>query len=292
MIKQSIKYPFQVILKWVSNIFLGSGIGRYKVVAWLYHLIVPLLRPDYVSVDGYRIYLDKKDALSLSVLGFYEPSVGQAIKKEIKKGMIVVDVGANIGYFTLMMARSVGPTGKVYAFEPDPENFKLLRKNVKTNGFENVFLIKAVVGRKKGKISLYINEKSGAEHSIYNFSKSQKKILVDSWSLDEYFAGGNIKIDFIKLDIQGAEPEAILGMEKIIRKNPKIKILTEIWPPGLEKSKVTAEEFINRLELLGFKLCLLRDDKKYIKKTFSRRDVLSNLKSYGYLNVLCFRQEN
>ncbi len=286
---KSVKYIFLSILKSASKIFLGSGIGRYKLIAWFYHLVVPLLRPDYVKVDGHIMYLDKKDSLSLSVLGFYEPSVSWAIQNEIKKGMTVIDVGANIGYFTLLMARCVGASGKVYAFEPDPENFNLLRKNVRINGYKNVILVKAAVARKKGKIGLFVNENSNAEHSIYSFSKNQKKILVNSWSLDEYFSDKDKKVDFVKLDIQGAEPEALLGMKKLIRKNPKIEILTEVWPLGLEKSKVTPGEFIDKLRLLGFKICLLRDDKKYVKKEFSKKSALLNLRHYGYLNILCYR---
>ena len=98
--------------------------------------------PKFVHIDGNKIFLDSKDTLHLSTKKIYEELGTEIVKKEVKEGDIVIDIGANIGYFTLLFAKLVGPAGKVYSFEPEPSNFSILKKNVKVNEYRNVILEK------------------------------------------------------------------------------------------------------------------------------------------------------
>ncbi len=99
-------------------------------------------------------------------LGKYEPYETQLILRQTKIGDTVVDVGANIGYYTLLLANKVGKTGKVYAFEPDKINFEILAKNVKENNLENVVMINAAVGKKEGKLKLHRSEENFGDHKL------------------------------------------------------------------------------------------------------------------------------
>jgi len=90
------------------------------------------------------------------------------IKNNIKKEDIVIDIGANIGYFTLLLSKQVGDKGKVFSFEVETENFKLLEKNVKENHIRNVMLENVAVSEKEGKIKLYLSNVQPGMHRFYS----------------------------------------------------------------------------------------------------------------------------
>jgi FkbM family methyltransferase len=117
---------------------------------------------------------------------------------------VVLDIGANIGYFTLLFARIVGPTGSVYAFEPEPRNFELLSKNVEINSYQNVTLVPKAVSNCRGSGELHLCDTNPGMHSLYSLSKSTRSVDVDIIRLDDYFANYDGKIRFVKIDIEGA----------------------------------------------------------------------------------------
>jgi FkbM family methyltransferase len=180
----------------------------------------------------------------------------RAILKEISRpGMTVLDVGANIGIYTSFMAKIVGEKGRVYAFEPSPHNFSLLKKY---NNQSNITLVQAAIGGTTGQIALYISDKLNVDHRTYETGEKRKRIDVPSHRLDDYLQ--NKKVDFIKMDIQGFEYWALLGMENILRSNHNIKILMEFWPYGLIKAKSSPEELLTFLHKLGFQTELIEDN--------------------------------
>ncbi len=236
------------------NFLTEKGL-RPKFLRILNSKIIPILRSDYVEIDGHKIFLDHKDSLRLSTRGYFEPYISELMRKEVKKGDIVVDIGANIGYHTLLMARLVGEKGKVYAFEPHPDNFELLKKNVEINGYKNVVLEQKAVGDKKGKINLYLDEEGkSVKHSIvrHDYTKNAP-IKVDLINLDSYFKN-NTAVNFIKMDVEGAEHYAIMGMSNLLGKNKRINMILEFTPTYLEKLGIRPEEHIKLLRDLGFNL--------------------------------------
>ena len=177
------------------------------------------------------------------------------LKEIITPGMTVVDVGANIGIYTAFMAKIVGEKGRVYAFEPSPHNFNLLKKY---NNQSNITLVQAAIGDTTGRIALYISDKLNVDHRTYETGEKRKRIDVPSYRLDDYLQ--NEKVDFIKMDIQGFEYQALLGMGNILRSNHNIKILMEFWPYGLIKAKSSPEELLTFLHKLGFQTELIEDN--------------------------------
>ena len=167
--------------------------------------LISRLKSNVTEINGHKMFLDSKDTLRLSILGVHEPFETEIIKKEIKKGDTVLDIGANIGYYTLIFAELVGENGKVFAFEPDPTNFAILEKNVEANGYKNVVLVQKAVTNKPGKLGLYLNEDRKAAHRIYDPHNGSKSIEIESIKLDDYFKDYDGEMDFIKMDIEGAE---------------------------------------------------------------------------------------
>ncbi len=179
------------------------------------------------------------------------------LKDIIAPGMTVVDVGANIGIYTALMARIVGEKGKVYAFEPSPHNFNLLKKYNKNN---NVTLVQAAAGDTTGEIVLYISDKLNVDHQTYETDEIREKVNVLSYRLDDYLK--NEKVDFIKMDIQGFEYHALLGMKNILRNNANIKIFMEFWPYGLIKAGSSPEKLLTFLHELDFETELIEDNRR------------------------------
>jgi len=212
-----------------------------------------------IDVQGSKIYVDSRDtgvAPFLLKWGIHEKYETMLFKKLIKKGMVVVDIGANFGYYTLLAARLVGDEGKVFAFEPDPYNYSLLAKNIGANGYNNVIPVQKAILHKSGKMKLFLDKNNLGAHSLSEPIPSNKggSILVEVISLDEFFKDKDYTIDVIKMDVEGSEMKVLQGMTNLINKNDNLKIITEFWPIGLRKSGSSPTEFLNKLKEYGFTL--------------------------------------
>lgn len=279
------------IYKKVVIIFYGHGVEKFYPVSVVYNFIISHLKSNFAEVDVHKMFLDSEDSLHLSTSGIHEPFETELVEKEIKKGDVVLDIGANIGYYTLIFAKLVGESGKVYAFEPDPDSFALLKKNVEINGYKNVVLIQKAVSNKTGKIRLYLCEDNKGDHRIYNSHDDRKSIEIEAIRLDEYFKNYNGKIDFIKMDIQGAEGGASQGMFNLLKKN-NVKIITEFWPNGLKRFGIDHEEYLKLFIELGFKLYMVNEQKKKIELV----NIPKLLETYtpekeNFTNLLCVKEE-
>ena len=103
----------------------------------LNNYVISHYKTNYVELDGRKMFLDPKDSLRLSLKEYGKREM-ELVKKIVKKGVVIVDLGANIGFWTLVFAKIVGDEGHVFAFEPGPANFGILKKNVEINHFQNV----------------------------------------------------------------------------------------------------------------------------------------------------------
>jgi FkbM family methyltransferase len=150
----------------------------------------------------------------------YEPAVTQALMRTVQPGWVCVDVGAHLGYFTLLLARLVGETGCVFAFEALPENARWLRENVALNGFTDRVTVEdlAVTDGKQPVIRLNAPLHYTSEWSIVRRSPVHRSVKVQTVSLDEYFAG-RTGVDFIKMDIEGAEYIALQGSRSLLQQH-------------------------------------------------------------------------
>lgn len=176
------------------------------------------------------------------------------IKGKILPGMTVIDIGANIGFYSILFSKLVGESGCVYAFEPDEENFEKLKKN--TRNFKNITIVKAAIVEKDGKIKLYRSNKLNVDHQTYDSGEGRTYKEVDGICLDNYFQK-DFRINMIKIDIQGYDYFAIKGTKEIIRRSNGLMIIGELWPYGLCKAGVSHTEYISMLKDLGFVLQLL-----------------------------------
>jgi len=158
---------FFSLLRAITKIFSskGFGFGKIPMIKKFHCFLFAQLLPSEVTlihVQGSKMYVNPKDSgvgAHLLKSSVYEPYETKLFKQVMKEEMVVVDVGAHIGYFTLMAAKLVGAKGKVYAFEPDPSNYRLLVKSIHENGYRNVVAIQKAVSNKKQKTVLFLNKK-------------------------------------------------------------------------------------------------------------------------------------
>lgn len=184
----------------------------------------------------------------------YECETSNVMKRLIKTGMRVVDLGAHIGFFTLLAAKAVGPYGKVYAFEPVPSTFGMLQKNIEVNGFTHVVIAipKAVCGD-LGTVRIFLVTNNSVSAKWISQSDNKPFVDVESVSLDSFFGGsGWPPIDFVKMDIEGAEKAALDGMRELSKKNPEMKLITEVNLANLEPMGISLEQFCDSLRNCGF----------------------------------------
>jgi FkbM family methyltransferase len=219
-----------------------------------------------IEIQGSRMYIDVNDpdpkmrktfqAYGLNLI--HEEATTTLFRKIVKAGDVVLDLGANIGYFTLLAASLVGERGRVYAFEPEPTNFRYLRKNIEMNNYRNVFAYSKGVSNMSGKTRLFICPYDSGHHTINkpggikkyrpDYDGEIKEIEIDVVIADDFLKDKVEKVDVIKIDVEGAEVLAFNGMKKILKGNQNVKIFLEFFPLLIQEMGDSPEEFIRQLQ--------------------------------------------
>jgi FkbM family methyltransferase len=165
----------------------------------------------------------------------------------VTRGMTVLDIGANIGLYSLFLAELVGDQGQVLAFEPDPSLFEAALTNIRENGRENIINIQNLaLGSQSGQASLYRSSFNSGDNRLSASRGHKDAVPVCVARLDDIVC--DAKIDFIKLDVQGWEAEVMRGMQRTLRRNPELAIYFEYWPKGLRNA---GEPPLAAMEVLG-----------------------------------------
>jgi FkbM family methyltransferase len=233
------------------------------------------------------MYLDARDSLDLSLNLVYEPFETELVPSLVHENDTVLDVGANIGYYTLILARLVGPRGRVFSFEPDPGNFALLKKNVEANGYKNVVLVNAALSDQPATLKLYLSEENRGDHRIYPSDDQRRAIQIPAITVDDYFAGLSDEIAFIKMDVQGAEAKVLTGMKRLLEETPKCQMLFEFWPKGISDAGDEAEQALARLTRNRFSLKLVDQQRKSLEPIDAEALLRNFTKANGHqTNVL------
>jgi len=215
--------------------------------------------------NGTRLFLDLGDSMiGLSILrGIYEPDETAFVQQAVQPGQNVLDIGANIGYFTLMMANQVGPQGYVHAFEPLNLNADLLQRSIIENHFEQrISLDQVAVGDAPGNVKiLYLTNRvnsggvrvypSGTPPEGHEL-RDVPMIMLDQTPLKR-------PIHFIKIDIEGAEPLALRGAQELLRVDQPV-ILSELHADLLDVvTGVSPTQFIASMQEHGYSCHVLHD---------------------------------
>lgn len=232
-----------------------------------------------IDLGDYKLYVSESDTevgIHISRNKTYEPHVANNIEAALRPGMRFVDVGANIGFFSMLAASIVGPNGKVLAFEPYQYNVKLLYHSAQVNRFSNVEIFPFAVAD-RNQVFLYNNQASnGKIEPVSDISMSLSSKLIYAVKLDDFLKGE--KLDIIKIDVEGAEYMVLAGAGNLLQKHQPI-IFTEFSPPALRaNSQVTAEAYLN-LVLVNetYTISIIREDGQLIE---CRRNIAKVIKYF------------
>jgi FkbM family methyltransferase len=211
----------------------------------------------------YLVPLDLDLTPSIIRTGEWEPQVERTIISCLRAGDIAIDVGANVGYHTLAMASAVGSRGHIHAFEANPEIMRLLRATIAVNGLDRVSLYESAALDKPGTVTLVTAPEHYGSGHVINDALSPGRdgaysisVDVPAVTLDGVLADRVDHADLIRMDIEGSEPLALRGAETLIRRSPKLKIITE-WSVGMMSYRADIRGFVDWLVELGFGFWLI-----------------------------------
>jgi FkbM family methyltransferase len=224
------------------------------------------LARSHISTDHPIVYMGFKmviDPLERHDLQFiilkdknlvYEEEVVSFIKQNQNENITFIDVGANNGFFSLLVA-SMSPENTVYSFEPSPKAYRRLITNIIQNGFKNIHPFNIALGSKKEDAYLNISNCEDGLNSLKSIKGSGERIPVHVTTLDNFF--GSKKVDFVKIDVEGMEEEVIRGASGVISHNKRVKIIFEHNANFIKKG---SDNGINFLRDLGLSIDFIEYD--------------------------------
>ena len=251
--EQHVSVDFLVDRFLESEEFLNSGFARTLASGSALKL---------VDVGDFRIYVRGHDfgvGAALQRDKLWEEHVVREIRRVLTPGGVFLDLGAGIGYFSLLAASIVGDRGQVFAFEPEPGNFGLLTLSINENGFSNIRAHPHAVSDREETVLLGENLQIGNATGIRSDGRARRDgepsrtHLVRSVVLDAVLDALD-RLDLIKIDIEGAEPRALEGMRTLIARHRPI-ILTEFFPGAIQRvSGRDPRLYLDQLRSLGYEL--------------------------------------
>jgi FkbM family methyltransferase len=229
--------------------------------------------------------LDRLVALGLHRLGWMGRDEANLLRRLVRPGMQVVDVGANVGLYSLLLARLVGGSGSVLAFEPEPNLFAILCENCASNDATNVIPFQCALGRESRMASFHRSAFNSGDNRLDQSSVGHEPVEVKVEPFDDLQPDS--KPDFVKIDVQGHELAALWGMERALAASPKVRVLFEFAPAALRRAGTPPDLLLEFFRERGFEL--YETENARLKRLRSSRELLSDLRGRRYTNLLAAR---
>ena len=247
--------------------------------------IIKKLLPKKVKIGKYFLFLNPNDPVVSGAIFFnvYEKNESHFIKSICFEGMNILDIGANVGYYTALFSQLAGDKGSVIAIEPDLESYKYLSKSINSFNYKNVLSFRLAASDIKQKLPLFISKENRGDNRLYSTNQKRNSIMVDCITVDELLEENKIEnLDLIKIDVQGYEPKVLKGMLNIVKSSKKLMLLSEFWPKGMLQAGESPKNFLTMLRKMQFQLFELKkngflvllkpsEDNKFIKKYQGRK---------------------
>ncbi len=230
----------------------GSRLAR-SGMRWANRWLGPLANLP-ISVRGHRLHprtFDRRLAAELARWSRSTAGMLDLWRERCRPGTIALDIGANLGLYTLEASDAVGPSGEVLAVEPAPENADSIARAVAGSGRRNIRLLRAAAVDRTGPIALGLRGDHGGDHRVLVEDDRRTMIEVEGLRLDEAI-DANREVSAIKLDVQGAEGLALAGLVETLDRSTSLSILMEFWPDGLRRLGTDPKTLIHELATRGY----------------------------------------
>jgi len=231
---------------------LGLGLGFQNR---FYRFMRRYVDPKRVELDGFHLYLDPEDDIlsyNLAQDRPWEPEETELFRSLLREGMDVVDVGAHIGYYSILASGGVGPSGRVFAFEPSPGNFALLTKNLESNGCTNTRALPTAVAETAGSVELHLDPSNTGGHTLVAPRGSGKSVQVESIDLDGWLQREAVRPALVKIDVEGAEWGVLAGLRRTLTESAELTLVMEFFPARIRQGGRDPGEVLELLADCGF----------------------------------------
>ncbi|HWC73719.1 MAG TPA: FkbM family methyltransferase, partial [Gemmatimonadales bacterium] len=227
----------------------------------------------------------------LYVYRAYEPYTTELFANFARTNAAVLDIGACFGYYSLLAAQALEPGGVVYAFEPSPESFAVLVRNIELNGYtDRIVPLRKAVGARSETRTLHLS--TFAENNSLSSSPlfpTPEEIEVAAVSIDEILQDQRVAL--IKMDIEGLEPRALEGMRRTLERNRDVVLFTELNVETLRALNVEPAVFLAQLQALGFHVQLIDETGHRLLPVTAEAIGMAELEPGRYSNLLCVRKD-
>lgn len=283
------------LLLTVLNTLVKPLFGKGFVERYLPFLVTLYERTYYVMQPkgekevpiplGMKLSVPYKDAhvgMYLITKGEFEPLSTKVFLDLLDSSSVVVDVGANFGYYTVLGAKK-SSSGRVYSFEPGKSNFRVLKKNINLNGLHNVYAEEIALGNSNEEASF----REDSIHSGRSEVDPKGKNKVQMKTLDSYAdINGLDSVDFIKIDVEGYELEVLKGASNLIARSGNMHALLEFNIGSLRKMQMSKEDFFSALAIYGLLPTKLIHEQKGEVVDYSEEELDNILRRSTYINIL------
>lgn len=248
-----------------------------------------------IQVRGHLMYLASGGTLPPTDMSLdaFEVETTLLFERLIKPGTVVIDIGAHVGYYTMLAARAVGPTGMVYAFEPDESNYSLLIKNIEINGYSNVVALNQAVSNYLGHSTLVKSPwHSGIHHIDYGDQNQTNGVQVETTTIDSFLESlGSPVVGLVKIDVEGSEERVLDGMWSLLKQSDELNLVLEFHPLLLERAGVNPSAFLGRLAALDFEVKCIDGGNRIVSDSLSCLDSFVDEVRENGINLLCTRRQ-
>ncbi len=252
--------------------FIYTEVLKPRPLKALANAILLRIIPDRLQVGPATLILDRSDpvvsgALTLRV---FEQSELAFFQKYCRGAMTLVDIGANVGLYTVLAQHQLNADGRIVALEPHPTTFSFLQKNIAANQAEagsgpRVDAFNQAAAPERAIVELRLNPENRGDNRLYQGTyqgrlEQWETLPVEACPVDETLQALGIgQVNFVKIDIQGYEQKAISGFQKTLARSEKVILMSEFWPKGLREAGGDAAAYLQMLTDLGFRLYELKE---------------------------------
>lgn len=295
----SLKYVVRAVLGTLLRLappgtpeFIYRHLLRLPPLRAATNLLLKKILPERVVLEEGVLTLNPHDPVisGALALGVYEPYETRIFRSMLTPGMTVLDVGANIGFHTVIAAARVGATGAVIALEPEPESHAFLARNVRDNDFKNVTLCAVAAANTNGTLMLHVSDANKGKHSLVTDSKHSrefsKTVPVPVRRIDDLLTEiGGSPVDVVKMDIEGAEPLALEGMPVLLA-SPSLILFIEFSPVAIRRAGYDPSDMLETLAVNGFTLHEIHEETEQLVPV-EISGFAARFKGDAYANLLC-----
>lgn len=255
----------------ILNHFPTQWIEDSRLIRKLWRFILILLKPQQpfeFKAKHYKLIVNPNyHFLTRDVMrqGTWERFMTSLFLNELRNAKTVLDIGANFGHYTMLAANYLTTERTVFAFEPDPETFGILKENLKLSPESHIMLSDIALGDANEERDFFVDRHNFGGHSLAenNVRATKSSFKVKMMKLDDFLVQKNArpKIDLIKIDVQGAEAAVLKGAMETIRRD-KPTIFCEFWPQGIINLGMSPEEFLSFFFENGYSISVLHRERQ------------------------------